>query len=58
MLYECSELASSFEYATVTDIPKANKMAKTINPFPTNVPLTDKPGSWFSPVKSLKNTCG
>ena len=58
MLYECSELASSFEYATVTDIPKANNMAKTINPFPTNVPLTDKPGSWFSPVKSLKNTCG
>ena len=58
MLYERIELASSYENATVTDIPKANKMAKTINPFPTNVPLTDKPSSWFLPVKCLKNNCG
>ena len=58
MLYERIELASSYENATVTDIPKANKMAKTINPFSTNVSLTDKPGSWFLPVKCLKNTCG
>ena len=30
----------------------------TLNPFSTNVPLTDKPGSWFSLAKCLKNTCG
>ena len=29
-----------------------------INPFSINVPLTDKPGSWFLQAKSLKNTCG
>ena len=29
-----------------------------INPFSTNVPLTDKPGSWFLPAKCLKNTYG
>ena len=28
------------------------------NPFPTNVPLTDKPGSWLLLAKCLKNTCG
>ena len=28
------------------------------NPFLTNVPLTDKPGSWFLLAKCLKNTCG
>ena len=28
------------------------------NPFSTNVPLMDKPGSWFFPEKCLKNTCG
>ena len=29
-----------------------------INLFSTNVPLTDKPGSWFLLAKCLKNTCG
>ena len=29
-----------------------------INPFSTNVPLTDKPGSWFLLTKCQKNTCG
>ena len=28
-----------------------------INLFSTNVPLRDKPGSWFLPAKCLKNTC-
>ena len=28
------------------------------NPFLTNVPLMDKPGSWFLLAKCLKNTCG
>ena len=27
-------------------------------PFSTNVPLMDKPGSWFLLAKCLKNTCG
>ena len=27
------------------------------NPFSTNVPLTDKPGSWLLLAKCLKNTC-
>ena len=29
-----------------------------INPFSTNVPLIDKPGSWFLLAKCLKYTCG
>ena len=29
-----------------------------VNPFSTNVPLLDKPGSWFLLGKCLKNTCG
>ena len=29
-----------------------------INPFSTNVPLPDKPGSWFLLAKCLKNTSG
>ena len=29
-----------------------------INPFSTNVPIMDKPGSWFLLAKYLKNTCG
>ena len=29
-----------------------------INPFLTNIPLTDKPGSLFSLAKCLENTCG
>ena len=27
-------------------------------PFSTNVPIMDKPGSWFLLAKCLKNTCG
>ena len=30
----------------------------SINPFSTNVPLMDKPGSWLLLTKCLKNTCG
>ena len=29
-----------------------------LNPFSTNVPFMDKPGSWFLLAKCLKNTCG
>ena len=29
-----------------------------INPFSANVPIMDKPGSWFLLAKCLKNTCG
>ena len=29
-----------------------------IDPFSTNVPFTDKLGSWFLLAKCLKNTCG
>ena len=29
-----------------------------INSFSTNVPLMDKPGSWFLLAKCLKKTCG
>ena len=29
-----------------------------INPFSTNAPLTDKPGTWFLLAKCLKNACG
>ena len=29
-----------------------------LNPFLTNVTLTDKPGSWFLLAKYLKNICG
>ena len=33
-------------------------LKEIFNPFPTNVPLTDKSGSWFLPTKCAKNTCG
>ena len=29
-----------------------------LNSFSTNVPIMDKPGSWFLLPKCLKNTCG
>ena len=32
--------------------------SNSLNPFSTNVPLTDKPGSWFLLARCLKNTCG
>ena len=35
-----------------------NMKTVEINPFSTNVPLTDKPGSRFLLAKRLKNTCG
>ena len=28
------------------------------NPFSTNAPFMDKPGSWFLLAKCLQNTCG
>ena len=28
------------------------------NPFSTNDPIMDKPGSWFLLAKCFKNTCG
>ena len=34
-----------------------NVSKNIINPFLTNVRLTDKPGSWFLIEKCLKNTC-
>ena len=34
------------------------KILSMLNPFSTNVPLMDKPGSWFLLAKCLKNTCG
>ena len=36
---------------------QVNYLSK-LNPFSTNVPLMDKPGSWFLLAKCLKNTCG
>ena len=35
-----------------------NLTQNLINPFSTNVPFMDKPGSWFLLAKCLKNTCG
>ena len=36
-----------------------NRLQKyLLNPFSTNVPIMDKPGSWFLLVKCLKNICG
>ena len=32
--------------------------SSNLNPFSTNVPSTDKPGSYFLPSKHLKNNCG
>ena len=34
------------------------RLKEIFNPFPTNVPLTDKSGSWFLKTKCAKNTCG
>ena len=31
---------------------------KIFKPFSANLPLMDKPGSWFVLAKCLKNTCG
>ena len=33
-------------------------LKEIFNRFPTNVPLTDKSGSWFLKTKCAKNTCG
>ena len=34
------------------------KYRHNINPFSTNIPIMDKPGSWFLLPKCLENTCG
>ena len=34
------------------------KSAFVINPFSTNAPFVNKPGSWFLLAKYVKNTCG
>ena len=38
--------------------PGNKSMLKLVNPFSTNVPFMDKPGSWFLLAKCLENTCG
>ena len=45
------------EYAAQGRISSRNNYTR-INPFLTNVPLMDKPNSWFLLAKCLKNTCG
>ena len=30
----------------------------SVNPFPANVPIMEKPGSWFLLAKFVKNACG
>ena len=37
---------------------EVNLYKSLLNPFSTNVPLMQKPGSWFLVAKCLKNTCG
>ena len=37
---------------------EVNLYKSLLNPFSTNVPLMQKPGSWFLIEKYLKNTCG
>ena len=39
-------------------IARMKNLKITFNPFSTNVPFMDKPGSWFLLAKCLKNTCG
>ena len=34
------------------------KRVNPINSFPANVPIMEKPGTWFLPAKCVKNTCG
>ena len=46
------------ENATIPNMQQLNMVLNILNPFSTNAPLTDKPGSWFSLAKCLKNTCG
>ena len=38
--------------------PGNKSMLKLVIPFSTNVPFTDKSGSWILPANYLKNTCG
>ena len=45
------------EYAAQGRISSRNNYTR-INSFLTNVPLMDKPDSWFLLAKCLKNTCG
>ena len=39
-------------------IKNLHNLKSDFNPFLTNVPFIDKPGSWFLLAKCLKNTCG
>ena len=39
-------------------LTRVSRLSFRYDPFSTNVPLTDKPGSWFLLAKLLKNTCG
>ena len=34
------------------------EFVEKVNPFSTNVPIMDKPSSWFLLAKCLRNTCG
>ena len=52
----------SFCYTdSVVPLSHENELGVSVvvfNPFSTNVPLMQKPGSWFLLAKYLKNTCG
>ena len=57
---------SDNQYKMIKD-PTSHKLLKdftnrpllnTLIPLSNNVPLTDKPGSWFLLVKCLENICG
>ena len=43
--------------SAVSKVNNADFKLEWINPFSTNVPIMDKPGSWFLLAKYLKNTC-
>ena len=49
--------SKSYEIATLKT-PIIDTIFNYVNPSLTNVPFTDKPGSWFLLAKCLKNTCG
>ena len=55
-------VGNNFCHLPIASSPLANensyRLKKCLNPFSTNVSLTDKPGNWFLLAKCLKNTCG
>ena len=53
----CSDKNSKSYEITTLKAPIIDTIFNYINPFLTNVPFTDKPGSWFLLAKCLKNTC-